>query len=233
MKKLVVILALGTALISCRSMIDGTAGAVTSVDRNEGPFKSLQLEDNIDVFVTQDTAFTIRVQAGENLINYIETSVVGDKLVIYEAPNNVVNTKPIKVFLTMDSVHNISMEGSGNLDMNNMLSDHLNFVATGSGDINLEVEAQHINFNNKGSGDAQFVGTTDSFNVQLQGSGDLNARFLEANDVNIVLEGSGDGIISAAMTLIATLSGSGDIIYYGNPGTVTTSNQGSGNIYAH
>lgn len=233
MKNLLFIVGISIALTSCHDIVDGSSGAMTSQYRQEPLFRAIQMDGNIDVFVTQDTSFTIKVEAGENLINYIETSVVGDMLVIYEAPNNIVNTKPIKVYLTMDSLYDVSMEGSGNLDVNNMLCDHLNFESIGSGDANLEITGQSVNLEMRGSGDAYLIGTANSFNAYIQGSGDLNARFLQANDVNIEIEGSGDAIVYAANSLIATITGSGDIIYYGSPNTVTTSVSGSGNIYAH
>lgn len=115
MKKIAIItgcLPLAMGMMSCHNLIDGTAGSVISESRQEPAFHSINMEGNIDVFISYDTVSTIRVEAGENLIDYIETSVIGDELFIYEAPNNVVNSKPIRIYVTMDSLENVYMEGS-------------------------------------------------------------------------------------------------------------------------
>lgn len=221
------------SLTSCHDLVDGTSGAVISENRQEPNFYSINMEHNIDVFVQYDTISSIRVEAGENLIDYIETSVVNNVLYIYEAPNNIVNAKPIRVYLTMDSLVDIDIEGSGDLDVNNMFGSNLNVVSLGSGDANIEYDGLFVNYESRGSGDTYFVGTTNTFNTNLEGSGDLMARHFHAQDVNVKVDGSGDAIVYAANSLTAQISGSGDINYYGNPLTVSTSVTGSGNIYAH
>lgn len=220
-------------MISCNDLIDGTAGAVISETRQEPTFHSINMEGNIDVFVSYDTVSSIRVEAGENLIDYIETSVIGDELLVYEAPNNIVNTKPIRVYVTMDSLENVYMEGSGDLDVNDIFSNHLNILAKGSGDMNFEIEATSINYQIQGSGDAKFVGNVTALNILIEGSGDFRGKHLYAYDANVEIEGSGDVFVNASNSLIAMISGSGDITYFGNPSTVTTSITGSGNVYGN
>lgn len=233
MKKIKVLALVGLSLTSCHDLIDGTAGAVISEDRTEPLFHSINMEGNVDVFIYYDTVSSVRVEAGENLIDYIETSVIGDELYIYEAPNNVVNAKPIRVYLTMDSLENVHMEGSGDLDVNDMNADHLNVLSIGSGDANFEIDATSINYENTGSGNVRFTGTVNTLNVFLEGSGDYKGKYMYSNDANVEIEGSGDAFVHATNSLIATISGSGDIVYYGNPSSVTTSVTGSGNVYGN
>lgn len=230
MKKILLLTLFGTVLTSCHDLVDGTSGAVVSEYRQEPDFNSINMEGNIDVFVSYDTISTIRVEAGENLIDYIETSVLGNELLVYEAPNNIVNTKPIRVYITVDSLNDVTIEGSGDLDVNDMVSNHLNVLVTGSGDANFEIDAISINYNNKGSGDAMLVGTVNTLNVLLEGSGDFKGRHLYAQDANVEVEGSGDAYVYVINDLIAEISGSGDIIYYGNPNSVTANVTGSGHV---
>ncbi|CAG5076887.1 head GIN domain-containing protein [Parvicella tangerina] len=233
MKKIALVALVGMTLTSCHDLIDGTAGAVTTEMRTEPAFHSINMEGNVDVFVSYDTINSIKIEAGENLIDYIETSVIGDELFVYEAPNNIVNTKPIRVYVTMDSLESVHMEGSGDLDVNDMSSDHLNVLSIGSGDANFEIDANNINYENTGSGDARFTGTVNSLNVFLEGSGDFKGKYMYAFDANVEIEGSGDALVRASNSLVATISGSGDITYYGNPTTVTTSVTGSGDVYGN
>jgi hypothetical protein len=173
------------------------------------------------------------VEAGENLIDYIETNVVDGEMIIHEANNNLANTKPIKVYINADSIENIVLEGSGNFDGNNILANTLNILLSGSGNMNINTMATNVNFNLTGSGDAYLLGNTNNSNILLQGSGDVNAKFLQAQDVSVTVNGSGDATVTVTDTLNAVINGSGDINYYGNPSSVITSVNGSGNIQGH
>ncbi len=234
MKK--IILATFTIILvatSCNKMITGTAGAMTTEYRQAPTFNKVYLQGSIDVFLSQDTSFSVRVEAGENLIDYIETNVVDGEMIIYEANNNLANTKPIKVYINSDSIQNIVLEGSGNFDGNNILANQLNVLLSGSGNININTTAQNVNFNLKGSGDAYLVGNTNNLNILLQGSGDVNTKFLQSKNATVTLNGSGDVVVTAIDTLTAVVNGSGDIDYYGSPTTTSTTVNGSGNIQGH
>ena len=234
MKK-VIIAALSIAVLgtSCRKMIEGTSGTMTTEYRQAPSFNKIHIQGNIDVFLSQDTSFSVRVEAGEHLINYIETNVVNGEMIIHESNNNLANTKPIKVYIYGDSLENIEIAGSGNFDGDNIKANIFNILVTGSGNLNINVDANAVNYNVKGSGDAYLLGVVNNFNALIQGSGDINAKFLQAQDVNVKVAGSGNAIVTAFNSLIAEITGSGDIDYYGSPSNVSTSNTGSGNITGH
>lgn len=234
MKRVIIAtLALGVFATSCRKMIEGTSGSMTTEYRQAPDFNKVYLKGNIDVFLSQDTTFSVRVEAGENLIDYIETNVVNGEMIIHEANNNLANTKPIKVYINADSLDNIVLEGSGNFDGNNILSNNLSVLLTGSGNMNINTTAPTVNFNLKGSGDAYILGNTNNLNLLLQGSGEVNAKFLQAHVATVTINGSGDAIVTVLDTLSAVVNGSGDIDYYGSPSSVSASENGSGNIHGH
>jgi hypothetical protein len=234
MKKIIIAtLAIAVLGTSCRKMIEGTSGQMTTEYRQAPAFNKIHLQGNIDVFLSQDTSFSIRVEAGENLIDYIETNVVDGEMIIHEANNNLANTKPIKVYINTDSIENIVLEGSGNFDGDNILADNLNVLLSGSGHININTFATEVNFNVTGSGDAYILGTSNILNLLIQGSGDVNSKFLQTQNANVTINGSGDAIVNVSDTLSAVVNGSGDIDYYGNPTTVSTAVNGSGNIQGH
>lgn len=230
MKKILII---GVALAyftSCGKMVDSTSGTLITETRIAADFNEIHIQDHIDVQYTQDTVASISVEAGENLIDYIQTDIVNGKLIIYESSNTIANHKLIKVTVTSDSLNNIEMEGSGDFNGNNMSSTFLNISTIGSGNFNSDVWTSHINISSTGSGDVQLTGASETQNIELKGSGDLKARFMISDSVTVDLIGSGDAWVHADNYLNATLTGSGDINFYGNPSTVVSSNSGSGNI---
>jgi hypothetical protein len=61
----------------------GSTGKVISQERTALPFHSVEVYDNINLVLTQETSLTgITVEAGENLIEGITTKIDSGKLVI-------------------------------------------------------------------------------------------------------------------------------------------------------
>jgi hypothetical protein len=66
--------------------------------------------------------------------------------------------------------------------------------------------------------------------VDVTGSGDFSGRDLTTNTTVVFVGGSGDASVYATSTLKASVSGSGDVHYGGNPHNVSKSKSGSGDI---
>ncbi|SVD64067.1 uncharacterized protein METZ01_LOCUS416921, partial [marine metagenome] len=64
----------------------------------------------------------------------------------------------------------------------------------------------------------------------VSGSGDLSLQNLQADHVNVTINGSGDADIWSNQSISAQVNGSGDIVYTGNPEKVDTQVNGSGDI---
>ncbi len=84
----------------------------------------------------------------------------------------------------------------------------------------------------QGSGDVTVAGSCAQVSAEVAGSGDINARDLQAESVQASVSGSGDITVHATKRLKAAISGSGDITYAGDPMTVDTQIDGSGEVRA-
>lgn len=81
-----------------------------------------------------------------------------------------------------------------------------------------------------GTGAVRATGTAAHLDVSLPGTGDVELGGLEARSVHAALSGSGRIVVHATNTVDATVSGTGAIVYLGNPAHVTTSVTGTGAI---
>ena len=66
--------------------------------------------------------------------------------------------------------------------------------------------------------------------MNIEGSGDVNARGLKANDAEVSTAGSGNVTLTATKSLDASIEGSGDIVFSGNPSSVRRNVSGSGEV---
>lgn len=135
-----------------------------------------------------------------------------------------------KAVLAAKNVH-IKVRGSGDVEVSGIRG-NLGIDVTGSGDVEaygLQLETCSLNV--LGSGDVKLKGRTAKLIVRVLGSGDLEAGGLAAVSVNVSNTGSGDMTIHAINVLEATLGGSGDLSYIGNPTVMKVRASGSGDVY--
>jgi hypothetical protein len=102
---------------------------------------------------------------------------------------------------------------------------------SGSGNIVAEdVAAESLEVTLPGSGTITGSGTATGLDVTVAGSGMVQFTRLVAHDVRAVVSGSGSVFVTASASLDASVSGSGAIVYAGNPQDVTQDVSGSGAI---
>lgn len=125
----------------------------------------------------------------------------------------------------------IRVKGSGDVDVTG-IHGTLDIEMSGSGDLEADrLQLETCSLKISGSGDAELKGRTVQLKAVVYGSGDVEAGKLTAVNANVNLNGSGDMSIHAIDKLEATVSGSGDFGYSGNPSVLKINTLGSGDIY--
>ncbi len=125
----------------------------------------------------------------------------------------------------------VRVTGSGDVELQGV---HGQLVAeiTGSGDMEASgLQLENCSVKLMGSGDVELDGRTETFSAITSGSGDIDASGLTAVKVVVKSNGSGDISVHAVDSLKASLVGSGDLRYSGNPTILKISAAGSGDIY--
>lgn len=122
------------------------------------------------------------------------------------------------------------VSGSGDLDLkgscNNFDSD-----VSGSGKVYASVSVKsNADLGVSGSGRIQVQGNAQTMKASISGSGRVNAGELLAGSCNVRISGSGDAEVNVKEELDVTVSGSGNVSYYGDPKRVNSHSSGSGSI---
>jgi putative autotransporter adhesin-like protein len=188
------------------------SGNVITENRDVSGFNSIDLQGSGNVNVTFGPAESVTVEADDNIVPLIETTVSNGKLIIRNKPNVNINvSNPIRINVTMKSISGIMMSGSGNINVSDLVGKDLMVALFGSGDITVNGEANTVN-------------------IQLPGSGNILCKELKADSVTVTLNGSGNITVYASESLDASIHGSGTINYAGNPAQINKSILGSGSI---
>lgn len=219
-----------TALQAQWKKVTGNGNVVTQ-ERNLVSFSEVSVAGGMQVTISQAGNTSVKVQADDNLQEYIITEVKGNKLIVKYQNNVSINSKGVKVLVSMPSLNAASISGSGNIVSTEEMRSSGDFKASiaGSGSINVKTKASKVHANISGSGDIQLGGKTSELEVAISGSGSFKGYELKAEDAQVKISGSGNVETTASNKLDAVISGSGDIFYKGNPG-LSLKSAGSGKI---
>lgn len=213
--------------------IDGNGDVITKT-RSLSEYDQVIVAGNMDVALVNGKEGDLTVKAESNLLEYIMTEVNGSALKIYVKKGYSIDpSRNSKLLITVPfkDIDKVSLSGSGDVFNKDVIkSPEFTSSISGSGDMQLNIEAEEVKISITGSGGVKVIGTTNSLVCVVTGSGGLNAAGLESKNVNASVTGSGDIKVNVKESLKARVTGSGDIDYTGNPKREDKKVTGSGDI---
>jgi Putative auto-transporter adhesin, head GIN domain len=187
------------ALVSCTFAQTRGSGKIISESRDVSGFTGIALESTGDITITQGESESLSIETDDNLLPLLTSKVENGVLVLSTQDNTYLEpSQGIRYTITVKSLENLEISGSGNIDANNLALDSLSVEISGSGNIRLS-------------------GKVNSQSVDISGSGDYNGCDLQSSGSSVSISGSGDIRVAATDTLSIDISGAGDVTYLGNP----------------
>jgi hypothetical protein len=178
-----------------RSVVGGS-GNVVEETRPVSGVTGVDLATFGDVIIQLGDKESLRVEAEDNLMQYFETEVRGGTLWIATTPRsvNLKPTKPVRFFLTVKGLEEVSISGSGDIQIPDLETNQFNVDIGGSGDVSMEnLNADQLEISIGGSGDVRTDRVkVQSFRVRINGSGDINLGELDADNLSLDVYGSGN-----------------------------------------
>lgn len=198
-------------LAGCTKEVKGNGNKET-VNRDLSQFKAIDLQGNYQLNVTVGSPQQISIIADSNLIEYINTKVKGDTLVIKTQKNIALQSpQPPLLEIAVQNLNQLKLSGNGVVSVTGIKTDEFDLTMDGTTRATL-------------SGNAQ------EFDVKLNGNGELIANDLVADTADVKLEGSGNVNVYAAKKLSIKLNGSGKVQYYGEPRELEQKIDGNGEV---
>ena len=232
MKKFLII----AVVFSLLSSVSYAQKEAYTENREIGKFNAISSSTSIDVYITEGSSSTIKVEANrQELLSRIKTEVRGNELKISfdGRGNNFSNTK-MKVYVTAKNLTAIKTSSSADIhSIGELNAKDIDLVASSSGDIKLHLNAENITCDASSSGDIELKGKAYSVKVNASSSGDVDMKNLIVKVAEVSASSSADVDIHVTETLKARASSSADIKYWGNPKNVDKHQSSSGTIKAY
>ncbi|MBN8693330.1 MAG: DUF2807 domain-containing protein [Bacteroidetes bacterium] len=248
MKKLIYIFifALTVVLVnSCKKENAGdcfkSSGKAQISDRALSAFYKIRVEDRIDVFITQSPVYSVKVEAGKNLLSNIKTEVKDSTLYISNInkcnfirhPKNSI----VKVFVTLPYLKRLRNGGVGVVTFENQFTQDSMYVSiANSGDIHLDINLKYLHTSTHGNGDIYAKGFVDYGNHYTNGTNYLRFQdLIIKNRIDLNSYTIGHCYINAPTNPTGGLMKleiweAGNIYYKGEPDSLNLTRKGRGEL---
>jgi hypothetical protein len=211
-----------------------SAGQTITENRPVGNFASIRASGGYTIYLTQDSTVSLKLEGEKDDVARVVTEVVNGALVIKHKSGIRLfsfDHDDVKVYIGFKDINAIELSGSNDLiGQKSLRFKDLGIEVSGSGDIDLDLQAAKVDADLSGSGDLSLKGSSDELIVDASGSSDIKCLDLKAKKVALSISGSGDAQLDVSGELKIEISGSGDVKYRGNPVKVNQSVSGSGDI---
>ncbi len=153
---------------------------------------------------------SLTITTDENLLSYIETDVSGNYLRLH-LRERVLPTHGVKVTVSSSTRTGSKLTGASDLTARGLTGSSYAVETTGAAHVTLD-------------------GTVDTLLADMTGASELSARSLQTKTAEISTTGAADAEVAVSDTLKVTITGAGDVTYYGSPKTIEKHVTGAGSI---
>jgi hypothetical protein len=233
--KTFLLLILVASITSCQFDIslgyeNGNGNVITQERAVNQNFDKIRGSSGIDVYLRKGSENKIVVEADENLIDLIETTISNGKLTI-RSSKNIGRSKAKKVHVTFIKLSSIEASSGADIIGKSVIKNEtINLDCSSGADLEVEVFAKELYAETSSGADLEVSGKASTIYANASSGSELNAKNLNAITCNAKASSGADIIVTVQDKINAKASSGGDVRYYGNPVSVSKKGGKSGNI---
>ena len=195
------------------------SGHIITENRTASGFSSIDVSGAIDVYIKQDSTSSVKVEADDNILEYIEVHTDGSTLEIYTEDN--IRLKPshkIKVYVSNPEYRELQVSGASSIRSENEITspETLHVDISGASEGRLEVNAPKVSVNLTGASNANIKGKTKDFEGSASGASEIRGFDLLSENADVDASGASHIEIYASVRIDGQSSGASSVNYKGN-----------------
>jgi hypothetical protein len=204
---------------------------ITTETRTASDFDGVMVSGAIDLYVKQDSTTSIKIEADDNLQEYIEVHTDGSILEIHTKRG--VNLRPshsIKVYISNPAFKHLEASGACSINGESTITstDMLNVHLTGASSAKLEMDAPKISAEVTGASNLNLRGKTRDFEADASGASEIKGYDLLTENTYAEISGASSLQVYASVKVQGSASGASNIKYKGNAANSVSSSGASG-----
>ena len=195
------------------------SGHIITENRTATGFNGIDVSGAIDVYVKQDSATSVKIEADDNILEYIEVHTEGSTLEIYTENN--IRLRPsnkIKVYISNSQYKEIQVSGASSVHCENEITSNeaLDINLSGASEGRLELNAPKVSVNLTGASNATVKGKTKDFEGSASGASEIRGFDLLSENADVDASGASHIEIYASVKIDGQASGASSVNYKGN-----------------
>jgi hypothetical protein len=204
------------ALIAALALLTlaGCGGPPVDQPRDVAPFTGIEVGGGVHVQVVRGARPAVTVHGRKDVINRVRTESSGGVLrVSVHDRGIVIGSDPmddVRVRVTAPRLADVRINGSGNVDLGDVVTRSLHFAINGAGDVTAR-------------------GSVNALTAVVHGAGDADFSHLSARRARVEIRGAASISLDVSERLVVEIHGAGDVRYTGRP-RVTKVIQGAGDV---
>jgi predicted small secreted protein len=226
------LIALSLLLTGCNGIVVFGKGGKTirasdtlmSETREASGFTAIDMRAAGRLVITQGDVESLAVRGSDNVVPLVKTSVQDGVLVI-EMEELVIVTdmddfNALTFTIGVKDLAALTVSGAADVKMDGLAASRLKMSISGAGKIDFSgLSVDTLSLVLSGAGDVTLSGETSSASIMLTGVGNIDAARLKVQTADITLQGLGNATLWVMGKLTGSISGAGNIEYYGDPVT--------------
>ena len=234
MKKFITLAALALTIFSACNLVHHRIrgnGNIKTEDRNVTGFNNVDVSGSFKVYIKQDSAYSVKVEADENLARYILMENENGTLVIGTEGNaNLSGTKPIKIYVSSPAFRDLDVSGACEIFATDTVrGEVINVRLSGASGAEMLLDAPKVRAKISGASSINLKGRTKEFSIEASGASKVRCAELLSENADVDISGAGSAHVFASVKLNVHASGASNVKYRGNP-SVTSDVSGAGSV---
>ena len=192
----------------------------------------LKIPGEVNYQQFSDSAPYLQIHTDENIFKALDVRVEGNQLIIEAKKDSLLKPSQLTIYTCSHNLTQAGLYGSGEIRLRgevNAKNFELNIY--GSGNFLADsLLCEKMEANIFGSGDAQLTGASANSSFKIAGSGNIQGFKFLVQELNCEIMGSGNVETLVIKKLDASINGSGNLSYRGDPESINKNVLGSGKV---
>ena len=229
MKNLLLVILSIVLLQSCE--VKRGSGNIEKQERKVAAFSKIDVGGSFEVIIKQGDRHKVTIEADDNILEVIETTVAGNELNIEFRDRVNVSNAHVKVFVETPVLNAINASASATVKVEGILKaeERVAFEASSASDIQADVDAPACRLEVSSSGKIVVKGRTKDVEAEASSGGAVEAYELLSENVKADASSGSSIQIHASLKLNGEANSGASIRYRGNP-TVSKEENSGGSV---
>lgn len=198
------------------------SGKVLQEQREVTSFEGINVNNAIHVFLSQGNEESVKVEADDNIVPYIQTKVKDWILHITlkgeEPIRNFSPKLPMNVYVTIKNLREIEANAAATVEGESAFQvETLELDISSAANLDLEVKGENIDMDISSAANVTLSGQINSIKAEVSGACKLDGANLETLKANIDMSGASSATLKVKDELEYDVSGASRLTYSGNP----------------